>query len=235
MKSPKKTPRSQGAADRAYEEIQRRIVSGDLPPGSRLVEREIAEKLGLSRTPVREAVHRLAQDGFVRWNTGAAYARPVVAELTSEDAAELHEIVAGLESAAARRVAALPLEEREAIVKRLRQRNQEMADAGHREADIGELVRLDHAFHAEYLEPVAGARLMKLRLSVKPQLERYARHYSRALARELPLALAEHEAIMDAFLAGDADGAEAAVVENWCAAANRLGNLIRHSGEAGRW
>ena len=240
MKDRKKLSRATGAsepsaADRAYEQIQRRIVAGDLAPGARLVEREVAEKLGVSRTPVREAVRRLVQEGFVRWNPGAAYARPVVAELTSADAAELHEIVAGLESAAARRVAALPLEERKTIVERLRQRNREMADAGHRKADIGELIQRDHAFHAEYLEPVSGARLMQLRLSVKPQLERYARHYSRALARELPLALAEHEAIMDAFLAGDADRAESAVGENWRAAAKRLGNLIRRSGEVGSW
>src|SRR5258705_1460704 len=78
---PRPAPRSAGrtaAADRldesprqdhvsrAYEELRRIIVWGQLPPGSRISERIIADRLKLSRTPVRSALHRLEQAGFVR-------------------------------------------------------------------------------------------------------------------------------------------------------------------------
>src|SRR4026209_2893137 len=50
---------------RVYQELRSLIVWGHLPPGARIAERAVAERLGLSRTPVRSALHRLQQEGFV--------------------------------------------------------------------------------------------------------------------------------------------------------------------------
>src|SRR5262245_15943004 len=59
---------SNGRSDnvsRVYDELRGLIVWGQLPPGARIAERAVAERLGLSRTPVRSALHRLQQEGFV--------------------------------------------------------------------------------------------------------------------------------------------------------------------------
>ena len=48
-----------------YEELKRRIVTGEIPPGERMMEIQLSEDLGVSRTPVREAIHKLEKEGLV--------------------------------------------------------------------------------------------------------------------------------------------------------------------------
>ena len=69
-------------ADAAYARLREAIVDGQYPAGSRLTEVEIAEALGMSRTPVREALRRLAGDGLVR-----ASDRGVIVDLMDEEEA----------------------------------------------------------------------------------------------------------------------------------------------------
>jgi DNA-binding GntR family transcriptional regulator len=84
------------------DELRNRIVSGQLPPGLRLVESSLAEDLAVSRAPVREAIRQLEHEGFVTISPrrGAA-----VAELSVEDAMDCYEIRAALEAVAAKRAA----------------------------------------------------------------------------------------------------------------------------------
>lgn len=224
------------SVDRVYEELLDRIVRGVLSPGSRIVEREIAERLGVSRTPVREAVRRLQDEGLLVANKAEKYARPVVAALTGDDARELHDLVARLDAVAARRAAELPADRREAMARELSSRNRSFSDAG-REKDVspGRLVELDHAFHAVYLEAVAGPRLMAMRKSAKPQIARYAWSYAAHIVERIPESVAEHEVIIDAIRAGDADRAEQAVLVNWDHAAQRVRQAIEQAGERGGW
>lgn len=81
------------------EEVRRRIVAGTYPPGSRLVEDQVAADLGVSRNPVREALQSLASDGFVSIvpRRGA-----VVRRLTEQDVNDLFDVRRSLESLAAR-------------------------------------------------------------------------------------------------------------------------------------
>ena len=78
------------------------IVQGLLAPGSRIVETEIATRLGVSRTPVREALQRLQQEGYVMGSPGAQQSRLTVAPLTRDDVYELLNIVGALEGMGAR-------------------------------------------------------------------------------------------------------------------------------------
>ena len=71
---------------------------------------------------------------------------------------------------------------------------------------------------------------MAMRKAAKPQLARYAWTYARHLIERVPDSAAEHERIIDAILAGDADGAERAVLENWSRAAERLDRAIERGG-----
>ena len=236
MESTEKTTSSLSQASQAYDELKRRIIRGVLAPGTRIVEREIARRLRVSRTPVREAVRRLAEEGFIIESRAAKYARFTVAALTGRDAREIHDIAAGLEAVAARRAAELPAELRYKVAREMRKRNTALARAAEtRRPDIGRLVELDDSVHATYVEAVAGRRLLEMRRGVKPQIARYAWNYASGIVDQVPRSVAEHEAIITAIERGDGDAAEAAALTNWRNASERLNKVIELAGERGSW
>jgi len=87
------------ASDRAYSALREQILDGDLAPGTVLGEVEQAARLGVSRTPLREALARLASDGLVSPHSGRGV---VVTEVSVDRVAELFEVRAALEEQAAR-------------------------------------------------------------------------------------------------------------------------------------
>src|SRR5438477_12309491 len=115
--------------DQVYMRLRDLIVQGSLAPGSRIVETEIADRLGVSRTPVREALQRLQQEGFVMGAPGAQQSRLTVAPLTRDDVHELLDLVGALEGLGARRSASMDSAARRALAKTLRGLNQEFAKA----------------------------------------------------------------------------------------------------------
>jgi DNA-binding GntR family transcriptional regulator len=72
-----------------YSALKQMIVSNELSPGQRLLDRELADKLGVSRTPVRDALRRLEQDGLITTRTGRRW---FVADLDTKQAADLYEL-----------------------------------------------------------------------------------------------------------------------------------------------
>jgi DNA-binding GntR family transcriptional regulator len=89
-------------AEKAYTALRNRLVSGSLPPGSRLVNRSLAADLGLSLTPVREAINRLASDGVVEFVSGRG---AFVRKLSSQDIFKIYELRELLEPHAAAQAA----------------------------------------------------------------------------------------------------------------------------------
>jgi DNA-binding GntR family transcriptional regulator len=92
-------PEKPRLAEWAYDEIRRYIVDGALPAGTRLVEKKLTSSLGISRTPLREALHRLEQDGLIERNPGMGMS---VTGLTLEELNEVMGIRAVLEGHCAR-------------------------------------------------------------------------------------------------------------------------------------
>jgi DNA-binding GntR family transcriptional regulator len=92
-------PEKPRLADQAYTAIRRHIVEGTIPPGTRLVEHKLTESLGVSRTPLREALRRLEQDGLIERQTGGGLR---VTELTIDDLTEIMGIRGALEGYCAR-------------------------------------------------------------------------------------------------------------------------------------
>jgi DNA-binding GntR family transcriptional regulator len=222
---------------RVYLELRGLILWGQLPPGARIAERTVAERLGLSRTPVRSALHRLQQEGFV-----ASYGREsggdqrlIVTPLTRDDGREIIIIVGHLEGLAAYLAASLPPSRRQHIVKRLRAINREMAAESKRRVAVARIFDLDQAFHLTYVEGVVGPRLLALHRAIKPQIERYTRLYVSALLDELPTSVKEHEVIVRAIAKGDPSAAQHAVETNWRNAAGRLAKVMDLLGEVGSW
>lgn len=219
-----------------YERLRSLIVGGQIAPGTRLVEVDIAARLNVSRTPVRAALQRLQQEGYVLLSPGLQQARQVVAPLTQDDARELFHLVGELEALAAEGAAGLTPGVRRALVADLRTLNRQLdREAKKTRPDHGRIQDLDERFHARYVEVGAGPRLSALHTAVKPQAQRYERLYISMLSGEIATSVAEHDDIVRAIGAGDAQTAHETVRTNWRNAAERLAAAITRTGERGAW
>lgn len=183
----------------AYQRLIAEIRTGALLPGGRLTETELAARLGISRTPVREAIRALEADGLVVHvpRVGASIRR-----LTYPEVTELYEMRCVLEGTAARlaaRVASdVELSELDTI-------SGEMALA---QGDVGRLFDLNRQFHRTMLDAArnrflvdAVQALEKTMLILGPS--------TMGIAGRIADAQAEHEAVLAALHARDADAAEA--------------------------
>jgi DNA-binding GntR family transcriptional regulator len=159
-----------------------------------------------------------------------------VAPLTQDDAVELFSMVSAVEGLAANGAARKTDRERAAVAVELRALNTELLSAASAERrDVNRVFVLDQQFHRRVVEAGAGPRLLALHESFKPQSERYGRIYSSALSDEMPTSVREHDDVIRAIEAGDADGAEAAMRRNWSNASVRLADVIDTLGERGTW
>ena len=184
-----------------YERLCEEIRSGKLPPGSRLRETEIAERLAVSRTPVREAIRRLEADGLVDHlpRSGA-----VVRKLEYPELMELYEMRTVLEGTAARLAAraASPVELEELVAI-----NDEMrAAAGRPDVVIG----LNRQFHKLLLDAARNRFLLRAMATVENTLLILGSS-SMAKPDRAREAVDEHREVLDALLARDGAGAEAAM------------------------
>ena len=107
----KSLPPKKSLGQTAYEKLKQAVVRGDFPPESHLVENNIAAALGISRTPVREAIHKLEREGLLKRFPGGGF---FVVSLTRQDIEETFGIRGVLESYAAK-VAALRHKEKELL------------------------------------------------------------------------------------------------------------------------
>lgn len=219
-----------------YEQIRELIVHGRLAPGTRIIETEVASRLAVSRTPVRSALQRLQQEGYIIATAQGRQVRPSVAPLTREDAWELFDVVGGIEGLASRRAATLEPDRRAELVVQLEDVNQRLLRAIQPEyLDRNLLFNLDTEFHHAYVAASAGPRLLVLHDAIKPQAERYVRLYTSALWGEVSTSVREHEVIIAAIAVGDEEAAQRAVQQNWRNAALRLNRVIDTVGERGSW
>ncbi|HEX5858335.1 MAG TPA: GntR family transcriptional regulator [Microbacterium sp.] len=184
------------ASDRAYETLLDEIQSGIMPPGAVLGEAEQAARLGVSRTPLREALGRLAADGLVAQQSPRV---TVVTDVDADDIRELFEVRRALEETAARLAAA------RADAAEFAALADEFARAGidadrERDAYYALIARFDAALDAA----VANDYLTGALRTVRTHLVRVRR-----LARDKPARLAqsvaEHRLIASAIAARDAD------------------------------
>lgn len=223
------------SVSRVYQELRELIVWGQLPPGARIAERAVAERLGVSRTPVRSALHRLQQEGFVNSVGSGRDQRLIISPVTARDGREVFLVIGHLEGLAARIATTLSVTRRRDVARRMRECNREMEAESRRGGDAARVFDLDLQVHRTYVEGVVGPRLAALHEAIKPQCERYARLYISVLMDELSTSAREHDAIADAIAAGDPVRAQRAAETNWHNAADRLTRIIAQHGERGNW
>jgi DNA-binding GntR family transcriptional regulator len=177
--------------------LRHAILNGDLAPDTPLILTEIAEQLGVSRTPVREAIRDLATEGLVDFD---AYRSAYVHVPTVDEAREIYELRIVLEGLAVR--AAVP-----AITDRELDRAEELCDAMDATNDTAEWAELNRQFHATLMGAVASKRLGSIVGSLRDASAPQVARSIRAGGVDMSTANAEHRALLASFREGNVEAA----------------------------
>jgi phosphonate utilization transcriptional regulator len=199
--------RQQSLTSLVQREIERRIVAGELAPGAKLNEAELAAAMGISRGPVREAFRALEQAGLVHTEKNRGV---FVRQVSLEEANEIYEVRAALEGQigrlAAKRATEAQLERLHGIVKRMH--------AAGRKRDPDAYFPLNIEFH-EVLAEASGNRALATNYRrVVNELNLYRREAIKRNVDIIPVSTKEHEAIVEAVAKGDAQLAERLLYEH---------------------
>jgi DNA-binding GntR family transcriptional regulator len=202
--------------DQAYAQLRDAILDGTLEPGEQLKDVELAEWLGLSRTPIREALARLEEYGLVETKPNS-YTR--VAPLSASDARDAFTVYAALEALAAS-LGVPRLDETD--LQTMRGANHDFA-AALAAADVGAAIAADDRFHGVLVQAAANREIARSLERVLPKIRRLERARFGSLAGRR--SVEQHERIIALCAAGEADRVAEAVRENWLT----LGALIDQS------
>ncbi len=181
-----------------YDALIDLIVGGELPPGQHMVETDLARQLGVSRQPIREALHRMEAEGWVdlRPSQGAFVHVP-----TDKEVDELLDVRALLEAETARLAALAATPEHIARLRELRREGQAAAEAG----DFSGAVTTNNVFHAEIAAAGGNIVLAELADIVGRRVQWYYRLVAPARGHG---SWAEHEDLIEAIESSDPDRAQ---------------------------
>lgn len=189
-----------------FENLKRAIIQGDLDPGSRVVESHLATAFGISRTPVREAIHKLEREGLLRQDPKRGF---FVAGLAREDIEETFGIRSVLESYAARLAATRHLEgELQPLEEKLRD-YQQCLDRG----DLGPLPQINTEFHDLLYGLSRSPRLIKMINDLRDYIYRYRLVILKVKAMA-ELSNTDHRLMLKAMKDRDAEGVVKLVKEH---------------------
>jgi DNA-binding GntR family transcriptional regulator len=190
--------------DRAYEELKRVLLAGDLPLNVRLGEEKLAASIGVSRTPVREALLRLHVEGLVRRGGDGGY-EPIAPDVTV--IRHLYEVRCGLEVQALRRPGMVGTSHDLGALEELRDDWRAFSADPQEEPDPA-FVLLDETFHVTLAEAAGNPSIPEILRQVNDRI-RVVRMHDFLSEDRIHETIVEHIEIVDAVLAGDIDGAEA--------------------------
>ena len=176
--------------DVVFQTLRQAILRGELKPGERLMEIHLAQKLGVSRTPVREAIRKLELEGLVLMipRKGA-----IVAEITVQDLEDVLEV-----RIACKRITQEQLEE-------IKRRSAEFCKTLYGD-DVAACAQADMAFHDAIYEATGNRRLVQILNNLREQMYRYRMEYLKD-RQSHSLLVKEHEEIVQGLTERDADRA----------------------------
>lgn len=183
--------------DIVFQTLRKAILNGELEPGERLMETQLGEKLGVSRTPIREAIRKLELEGLVIMvpRKGAQ-----VAQFTGKDIQDVLEVRASLEALAAK-LACKHMDERSFLKLQLIIAEYEYAA---KEDDIEVMIQKDIEFHDTIAEASRNERLVQLYNNMREQVQRYRITYLKN-TEESSAVIAEHNAMLEALKNRDSE------------------------------
>jgi DNA-binding GntR family transcriptional regulator len=193
--------------DRAYEELKELIQGGTYPPGTFLSERQLAGRLGMSKTPIKSALTRLDMEGFVAISPQQGI---LVRESSVQDILDLFDIREALETFVVRRLAGGLSPEQ---ISRIRKNLQEQSQAA-KAKDVDEATRLDTEFHTMICDMI-GNREISLNLwRMREKLHRLISGNFRRVPQRMAESVKEHGGIATAMIRGQAALAAERVVKH---------------------
>lgn len=192
--------------DDAYRAIRDAIVDGTLAPGERLSDPDLVAWLGISRTPIREALARLEQSGLVQTKPGRF---TIVSPLNVRETRNAQLVAAAMHELAVREAVPL-LSEHE--LRAMRAANRRFAQAL-KANDVDAALAADDDFHEVAVAACANPMVRSVLEQVTPMLRRIERIRFSSLTGRASVAL--HDQIIDLCTTGDADAAARAARDNW--------------------
>jgi phosphonate utilization transcriptional regulator len=196
------------------QELERIILAGELPAGSKLNEAAIALRLGVSRGPVREAFRALEESGLVRLEKNRGV---FVRRIPIEEADEIYELRAVLDEFVGRRLAQTATAEQ---VRELSDRVDRMERAAGR-GDVAAYLAANVEFHDRLVELAGNAKLLGMYRRLVNELHLF-RHASLAQGGVLPVSTREHRAIVERIAARQAAAAGRALYDHVMASRERM-------------
>jgi DNA-binding GntR family transcriptional regulator len=194
-----------------YSILWDRILSRDLHPGEKLSDLRLSEELGVSRTPVREALHRLVQDGVVIYSPNRGF---FVASFSAQDIGEIFDLRAVLEALALRTVAAKlkPKEYRWARseLDRVEALIGAAEDDEERHEAASAFLAVDQGFHQWLIEGSRNTRLINIVNGLWAQISVFQRAGTH-IPGWMDIALDQHKQVIDLLLDGKGDAAAEAL------------------------
>ena len=186
--------------DVVFHTLRRGIMQGDLKPGERLMEIKLANRLGVSRTPIREAIRMLELEGLVVMipRKGAQ-----VAEITEKDLKDVLEVRMGLEELAVKFACQRITEEQ---LDNLYHASRKFEEAVKRE-DLTELAQADVDFHDLIYKATGNERLVQLLNNIREQMYRYRVEYLKDEEMRGSL-VREHDTLLENLRQRDLEGAK---------------------------
>lgn len=191
---------------RVHQHLRAAILSAQIPPGTLLQEVPLAASLGVSRGPVREALGDLAAEGLV---TITPRRGAVVSTLTKQDFLEAYQVREALESMAVRLAVPILSPDAFQVLESAQERMVRSAARG----DVGGFFDGNVAFHEGWVQASGNAKLLDIYRRLMAQLVVY-RQPSAFLRGGLDQSIREHQAIIDAARAGDAELAAARMLQH---------------------
>ncbi|MBQ4347351.1 MAG: GntR family transcriptional regulator [Firmicutes bacterium] len=192
--------------DVVFNTLRDAILSGKLVPGERLMENQLAEKLGVSRTPIREALRMLAQENLVGLvpRKGAQ-----VLDMSEKDLKDVLEVRASLESLATE-LACRRMSRQD--IARLKTINREFAEAQSK-TDYEHTANIDESFHDLIFQAAGNEKLIAIMSNLKMQLYRYRLAYLKLTAQNA-ITTAHHQEIIAAIESGDVEKGRSVAAEH---------------------
>lgn len=211
---------------RLRDQIENQILTGELEPGDRLDEVQLATRFGVSRTPVREALMQLGATGLVdiRPRRGA-----VVVELGPERLYEMFEVMAELEGLAGAHAARRHMDKDRAALIAAHDKCANSTESGDTDAYYYD----NELFHGAIYAASHSAFLAEQCSMLHRRLRPYRRLQLRVRNR-MKVSLAEHAKIVDAILAGDADAARSLLRDHIAVQGDRFSDLVASLGSRDR-
>jgi DNA-binding GntR family transcriptional regulator len=209
----------------AYESLKEAIRNNVFPPGYQGSEQEIASQLGMSRTPVHEAIIRLQEEGLVRVLPRRGV---VVSAISPDDMREIYQVIIALETASAELLAEKSDDERRSIADELDQLNGQMQSAL-KANDLVEWAKADGRFHQLLVERTGNGRLARMFHTIMDQSHR-ARMLTLRLRPKPTGSVREHRAIVEAIRSGNPKTARERAQQHRVTARDQLLPLLEQLG-----